>query len=44
MKKMENLTSSYPKYDDLFSYLVTKTKVSQEWIEERKSKKIQLSR
>ena len=40
-KKMDYLKSHYPNLDDMVSYLIKVTQVSQKWIEERKYTKIQ---
>ncbi len=38
---MDYLKSHYPNLDDMVSYLIKVTQVSQKWIEERKYTKIQ---
>jgi hypothetical protein len=38
---MDNLKRLYPNFDNMVTYLIEITKVSQKWIEERKNTKIQ---
>ena len=40
-RKMDNLKRLYPNFDNMVTYLIEITKVSQKWIEERKNTKIQ---